>query len=31
LHAIEKITELVREDTRLQGDLRQIRDRLQSR
>ena len=31
LHAIEKITELVREDSRLQGDLRQIRERLQSR
>ncbi|MBV9101482.1 MAG: chromosomal replication initiator protein DnaA [Candidatus Dormibacteraeota bacterium] len=31
LHAIEKITELVREDTRLQGDLRHIRSRLHSR
>jgi len=31
LHAIEKISELVREDTRLQGDLRQIRNRLQAR
>ena len=31
LHAIEKITELVREDTRLQSDLRQIRQRLHSR
>ena len=31
LHAIEKITELVREDSRLQGDLRQIRQRLHSR
>ena len=31
LHAIEKITELVREDTRLQADLRQIRQRLHSR
>ena len=31
LHAIEKITELVREDTRLQSDLRQIRTRLHSR
>jgi len=31
LHAIEKITELVREDQRLQGDLRQIRQRLHNR
>ncbi|MGH7685356.1 MAG: chromosomal replication initiator protein DnaA [Candidatus Dormibacteria bacterium] len=31
LHAIEKITELVREDSRLQSDLRQIRERLHSR
>jgi chromosomal replication initiator protein len=31
LHAIEKITELVREDSRLQGDLRLIRNRLHSR
>src|SRR5438105_2824082 len=31
LHAIEKITELVREDARLQGDLRQVRTRLHSR
>ena len=31
LHAIEKITELVREDARLQGDLRQIRTRLHNR
>jgi chromosomal replication initiator protein len=30
LHAIEKIGELLREDLRLQNDLRQIRDRLQS-
>jgi chromosomal replication initiator protein len=28
LHAIEKITDLVLEDSRLQGDLRQIRERL---
>jgi chromosomal replication initiator protein len=31
LHAIEKITELVREDARLQNDLRQIRNRLHAR
>jgi chromosomal replication initiator protein len=31
LHAYEKILELSREDTRLQGDLRQIRDRLHAR
>jgi chromosomal replication initiator protein len=31
LHAIEKISELVREDTRLQSDLRQLRHRLHSR
>jgi len=31
LHAIEKITELVREDQRLQNDLRLIRHRLHSR
>ena len=31
LHAIEKITELVREDARLQNDLRVIRQRLHSR
>jgi chromosomal replication initiator protein len=31
LHAIEKITELVREDARLQNDLRLIRQRLHSR
>jgi chromosomal replication initiator protein len=30
LHAIEKITELVREDARLQSDMRQIRTRLLS-
>jgi chromosomal replication initiator protein len=30
LHAIEKITELVREDARLQADLRQVRSRLQA-
>lgn len=30
LHAIEKITDLVLEDARLQGDLRQIRQRLHS-
>jgi chromosomal replication initiator protein len=31
LHAIEKITELVREDARLQNDLRQIRNHLHAR
>src|SRR5207302_9240042 len=31
LHAIEKITELVREDARLQNDLRLIRQRVHSR
>jgi chromosomal replication initiator protein len=31
LHAIEKITDLVIEDSRLQGDLRQIRQRLHER
>jgi len=31
LHAIEKITELVREDARLQSDLRQIRNNLHAR
>ena len=31
LHAIEKITELLREDARLQSDLRQIREQLQAR
>jgi chromosomal replication initiator protein len=31
LHAIEKITDLVLEDAKLQGDLRQIRQRLHSR
>src|SRR5207253_2906496 len=31
LHAIEKITELVREDGRLQSDIRQIRQQLHSR
>jgi chromosomal replication initiator protein len=30
LHAIEKITELLREDARLQSDVRQIRERLQA-
>ena len=31
LHAIEKITELLREDTRLQSDIRQLRERLHAR
>ena len=31
LHAIDKITELLREDTRLQSDIRQLRERLHSR
>ena len=31
LHAIEKITELVREDSRLQSDMRQIREQLHAR
>lgn len=31
LHAIEKITELVREDAKLQGDLRHVRARLHDR
>ena len=31
LHAYEKILELSREDVRLQGDLRHIRDRLHAR
>ena len=31
LHAIEKITELVREDARLQSDIRQIRQQLHAR
>jgi chromosomal replication initiator protein len=28
LHAIDKITELLREDSRLQSDIRQLRERL---
>jgi len=31
LHACEKITELAKEDLRLQHDLRQLRDRLMAR
>ena len=31
LHAIEKITELMREDVRLQGEVRAIREQLHNR
>ena len=31
LHAIEKITELMREDVRLQGEVRAIREHLHNR